>query len=445
MAGLTPTGFVPATLIEIRADLDSAFRDAYGASIKLGDTSSLGQVVGIFAERYALLWEAMEAVVAGNDPNKAIDTLLKALCAITGTVPEVATASTVTLTLTGTPTTPIAALSVASTTGTASRFATDSLGTITALTAWAITTAYVVGDRVTNAARAYVCITAGTSAGSGGPTTTSDDITDNGAHWRYMGEGTGAVDIVSTCEVTGPTVAISGEIVTLETPISGWDSVINLLDATLGQDVETNEALRLRRTTELSRPGEGTPSAIRAKLLDVASVTAATVFLNDTDTTDSDGVPPHSVEALVRGGLDQDIWDALLASVGGGIHTHGTEVGTATDTSGTHDEEFSRPTAIPIYVIITIEYDAATYPDDGDDQVAAAIVAFGDLASSGKDAVSSSIAAQGHKVAGVTNTSPCLIGIAPTPTLETTIAISNRELATHDTSRIIVNSSAVTP
>ena len=53
--------------------------------------------------------------------------------------------------------------------------------------AWAASTAYVVGDRRTNdSGKVYECITAGTSAGSGGPTGTTSDITDNTAHWKYL-------------------------------------------------------------------------------------------------------------------------------------------------------------------------------------------------------------------------------------------------------------------
>lgn len=55
-------------------------------------------------------------------------------------------------------------------------------------TAWAPTTAYLQGDFVRNGTsrNLYKCITAGTSAGSGGPTTTSADITDGTAHWQYI-------------------------------------------------------------------------------------------------------------------------------------------------------------------------------------------------------------------------------------------------------------------
>jgi len=58
--------------------------------------------------------------------------------------------------------------------------------------AWAGSTAYTVGARRKNGStpvKAYECIsiTSGTSASSGGPTTTGSSITDGGVTWKYLG------------------------------------------------------------------------------------------------------------------------------------------------------------------------------------------------------------------------------------------------------------------
>jgi uncharacterized phage protein gp47/JayE len=152
------------------------------------------------------------------------------------------------------------------------------------------------------------------------------------------------------------------------------------------------------------------------------------------------------VEALIQGGADQDIFDALLASVAGGIGTHGSTSGTATDSEGTdHTMKFSRPTEINIYVDITLTYDADLYPADGDTQIKNAIVTFGDAQAVGKDVVSSSIKAACFNVDGVLDVSLAEIDTSPSPTTETTIVITSRQLAVHDTSRITVASSAATP
>jgi len=54
-------------------------------------------------------------------------------------------------------------------------------------TAWAPTTAYAVGDYVSNGNRVYICTVAGTSDGSGGPTGTGSAITDATVTWAHKG------------------------------------------------------------------------------------------------------------------------------------------------------------------------------------------------------------------------------------------------------------------
>jgi len=53
---------------------------------------------------------------------------------------------------------------------------------------WILSHVYHVGDYVTNdTGKVYQCITAGTSAAAGGPTGTSANITDGTVHWKYVG------------------------------------------------------------------------------------------------------------------------------------------------------------------------------------------------------------------------------------------------------------------
>lgn len=437
--GLTPTGFVPKTLEILRDGVEADEKSAFGASLDVSDGSLLGQINGIVCEQYAELWEGLEAVYHSQGSDDSTDSALDAVCLITGTIREPARSSAVTLTLTGTNGTNVPAESQASVTDAGDLFQTTESATLVTLDSWVNTTAYVIGDRVTNSSRAYVCIEAGTSAGSGGPTTTDDDITDGTVHWRYMGEGAAAVDVEAESIETGVIVGNSGTIVIIETPVSGWQSVINLEDADLGADVETDESLRTRRELELARAGKSPADAIRADLLDVEDVTHATVFYNDTDETDADDVPPHSVEVLVRGGDDQDIWDTLFDAVAAGIRTYGSEEGTTEDSEGTeHDVAFSRPEDIDIYVEIDVTKDPFTYPVDGDDQIEEAIVTAGDARGTGLDAVASWISAQGFSVTGVLDVTAVRIGIAPGPVSSATISIDRRQLAKYDTIRITV-------
>jgi len=455
--GLTLEGFYPKTLEIIREELDAALRSVFGLSLPLGDKTLLGVINGIMAEQYATLWELAEAVNASQDPDQASGAGLEALALLTGTFRGLSISSTVTLTLTGTPATLVASGSTAATDSTAVSFATNADATIAALTAWTITTAYVAGDRVTNASRAYQCTIAGTSAGAGGPTTTANAIVDGTVTWTYLGDGTGAIDVLALSVDDGPLEGTARDIIVITTPVGGWSSVINLLDAVPGHNADTDEELRLRREDELTAPGTSTADAIRTALLQIGTVTSATVFVNDTDVTDVDGVPPHSIEALVRGSgtaeEDQIIWNTLFANVAAGIGTYGPlHQGTVTDSSGVdHTVSFSRPTEITIHIAVTLKYDAATYPTDGDVQVASAIVAYGDSLSIGRDAVATSLGAQAFKIAGVLDVprsgslGGTLIRIIASPISDATIVITSRQLAVYDTSRVAVISTPATP
>ena len=246
--GLTATGFYPRTLAILVEEMESGFRSAFGTGIKLGNKSIFGQIIRIFAERLTALWELGESIASSGDPDKASGAFLEAVCLLTGTFRKAATSSGVVLTLTGDPTTVVPTGNRAATLSTEEEFATatDSLAFAT-LDAWTITTVYTLGDRVTNAARAYQCITAGTSAGSGGPTTALSDITDGSVHWIYLGEGTGAIDVLAYATVTGPVEGVAGDITTIINPVSGWSSVTNLLDANPGRIVTPDSDLRLLR------------------------------------------------------------------------------------------------------------------------------------------------------------------------------------------------------
>lgn len=455
--GLLSTGFNPATTDEVIEDMKQDFRDRLGASLPVDDTTIEGVIFSVVGERIGACWEATDAIAEAFDPDAASDTLLHALCAITGTIVEAAEPSTASLTLVGDVATTVTEGSTVSDSSTDTVWSIDADVTLVVATVWAISTAYVVGDIRSNSARTYRCITAGTSAGAGGPALGSadmtpaeelaaSDITDNTAHWEFLGMGVATGTAAATCTVTGPTAAVAYAIDTIETPITGWGNVVNLEAAVAGQDDETDAALRVRRELELSGGGAGTPDAIREEILDVTGVTTCTVLYNDTDAT-VDTIPPHAVEVMVQGGATQDIVDAIFGSVAAGIATFGNTSGTATDSEGTdHTIYFTRPTEVPIYVDVVLVYDSAAGVYAGDAAVKTAIKADGDAISViGKNAVASRVTRACFDVAGVIDVTDVDIDDAATPPDATTVQIGTRQVATWATANITVSSSSGTP
>lgn len=454
MAGVSATGFEPATIDEIIADLQASWRQVLGDAVNIADQSRDGQMIAIFAEQLSEAWQAGEAIAQLFNPNGATGTGLDNLAALTGTTRLPASKSTVTMTLTGTATTVVNTGKIASVAGTTSKFATLAPATIAAVAAWAATTAYVAGDRRRNGGtqRVYQCITAGTSAGSGGPTTTAADITDGTVHWRFLGLGVAAIDVAAEATVTGPVQGYSGTITAIDTAVAGWAGVINLLDATPGNNVESDPDLRARRSNELGGQGVSALPALRAAILRVQGVTTCTVFENTTDAT-VDTLTPHSFECLVEGGLDASILQAIFDSKPLGIAPIGTTTGGVTDDAGvSHTMKFSRPTLVNVYVAIALTKDPAAYPTDGDVQCQEAIVNVGDQQRVGRDAIGDQIASwlyprsdvQGVGVAGVLAVTSAKVDTA-NPPVTSNVTMTYRQKAIYDTSRITIVSTNGTP
>ncbi len=439
--GLTTEGFVPMLLPDIRDEMNRRIWDEVSPFLDLSDRSLEGQLVGIISELLSRAWEATEASNSSIDPDKALDAALDAICILTGTTRRGATYSQVELVLTGDDATPISALSAVRVPGTVDRYDTQAPVTIEGVDAWASLTTYEIGARVTLGGQVYQAKIGGISASTGpvGTDPLSPEV-DGTVTWRFLGEGVAAVDVLAMASVTGTVTANSGTITEIVTPVGGWHGVCNILDVTPGRPQMTNPQLRVLRELELAKPGTSPADAIRAALLDDGTeVTAATIFMNLTDTVDGDGIPAKAVEALVTGGVDQDIWDLLRLNVAAGIRTHGTVIGTSTDSQGNEQTmKFSRPDDRPVYVAITCEVDPKVFPVDGVTKVKEAIVEWGRVQAAGKNAVASRIGAAAFEVDGVLDTPIVYIGFAPSPVASTTLEISLREQGTYDTSQIEV-------
>lgn len=91
-------------------------------------------------------------------------------------------------------------------------------------TAWASSTAYSLDVVRVNGGKAYVVTTAGTSAGSGGPTGTGTSITDGSVVWRYApalgSEYGGATDGLHPNNTGGATIAATVQTAALAA--GGW-------------------------------------------------------------------------------------------------------------------------------------------------------------------------------------------------------------------------------
>ena len=438
---LDANGFTRTTLTEIKDAIDADLKSEVSDSLNTTATGAIGQISSIIANAISAREELAEEVYNALNPDAATGTSLDNLCALTGTIRLSATQGTLTALCTGTA---LATLSTERKVSLNGYYWTSSSATaLAATTAWASATAYTVGDVVTNdtPAKVYICTTAGTSAGSGGPTGTGTAITDGTVTWRYVGDGDGHVELDFTADDYGDDpVAYTYNDLTIETATPGWESAMALEDATQGRDEETNAALRLRRAQDIAATGNATVRAITGDVSSVSGVTHVHVFENDADGTDEDGLPPHSIEVVVLGGTDNDVAQAILDSKGAGIQDYGASSGTATDVEGNSETVyFTRPTEVSIYVDVELTKDA-DYPTDGDTQVKTAIVDHGNALGVGDDVVLSQLYDNIFSISGVVDVTLIEIGTAPAPSGTSNISIDDREVSDWDTSYITVTS-----
>lgn len=119
--------------------------------------------------------------------------------------------------------------------------------------------------------------------------------------------------------------------------IVGFDGVDNPNDVTigdLGRLEETESELKLRRDIAISSPSSCSGVAISNKLREVSGVVYANYRENDSETTDINGLPPHSLEFFVLGGSNIDIAKCIATYKPASIKTHGGNTQVVTDSLG---------------------------------------------------------------------------------------------------------------
>lgn len=80
--GVTAQGFVSKQQATIIAEMQESFRQAFGQNLNFGAQSVLGQAIGIFSEREALLWQLAEAVYSSQFPGGAEGTAVDNILAL---------------------------------------------------------------------------------------------------------------------------------------------------------------------------------------------------------------------------------------------------------------------------------------------------------------------------------------------------------------------------
>lgn len=195
---------------------------------------------------------------------------------------------------------------------------------------------------------------------------------ENGVRWvlpvSVVIPPAGEITVTATAAVDGSVQAAIGSVNKIYTPTRGWQSVDNLSAASPGDPVESDAELRLRQSISVALPSRTVLEGIAGAVGNTNGVSRQQVYENDTDVTDANGIPEHSIAAVVEGGNSVDIANAISKKKTPGAFTLGTISTVITNVFGLPETiRFSRPTYDTVTVAITIKalpgYTTATGDD----------------------------------------------------------------------------------
>ena len=469
--GLTEKGFQPKRLTDIIAGVNSRIADKLGIQIETNANSVFGQLIGVFSYEIADLWEQAGLVYNAMYPHTASGVSLDNAAALAGITPIAAEKTTVMCTCYGTQGTQIPyGAQIASATNSNIIFNCVDSG------------AYIDQNKACDVGVTIASVTPGTAYGVNidgalySYTATADDsvasvltqiaalfgfddisatvnndvlhITENNqsdtydialsnTDFSYIGS-----PVKFECATIGAIIPALGDLSQIVTVFAGWDSVSNNVAANVGRLAESDTALRQRWNGSLYARSVAMVDSIAAALMTLNGVTVARVYENNTDDTDAEGRPPHSIEAVVAGGDADEIGAVIWQKKAAGIDTFGSESVSVADSQGfAHTINYNRP--IPVYVWLDIEiteYPEETLPPDAITVITEAVLAYGESLTVGNDVILQRfMGAIYQAVNGVGYiTVTAATGIPAGAYSSNNISIDDRHTAVFDASRVTV-------
>lgn len=319
MAGYTSAGFERKRFDEILSDKNEAQKQVFGPDINLAPQSPDGQISGLASLADDQLWQIAEYAVNATDPDNATGHTLSKLVEINFIERLGEAATRLIISCTGTP---------------------------------------------------GVTIPVGQIIGEENGSLTATTIS------AFTFSSTGTADVVALLDVTGPQEVPAGTMRDIRTPQAGWISADNPSAGIVGRNRETDAELRLRRVRSIGTNSQNLIDSLIGRLGNLAGISHANVIQNRTDVVDSDGLTPHSFEAIVVGGETNAIAQTIWETFPFGIGINGSTSGNAIDKQLVIQVvPFTRAAAVPIYVEVELEK-GANYPGDGDDKIKQAIVDY---------------------------------------------------------------------
>lgn len=186
----------------------------------------------------------------------------------------------------------------------------------------------------------------------------------------------GTIAVTATCQIDGAISAGPNTVTIISTPTLGWQTVTNPASAAIGNPVEQDAQLRIRQALAVQKNALTVLNAIQSAILNLDGVQKCRVYENDTDTTDANGLPEHSIAAVVYGGVAAEIADTIKAKKTPGAYTYGTTTVPITDPLGNITNiRFFIVTLVNVKVEVQIKARAG-YATSTADEIKAEVAAY---------------------------------------------------------------------
>ena len=416
--GLTDKGFQPKRLADVIAGVNSRIADQLGIQIETNANSVFGQIIGVFSYEIADLWEQAGMVYNAMYPHTAGGVSLDNAAALAGIAPIAAEKTTVVCTCYGTQGVQIPyGAQISSNTDSNIVFnCVEAQGYIDAqkacdvgVTIASVTSGVAYGVNIDGSLYSYTATGSDSVASvltqiaalfsfADITATVNNDVLQitsvNQSDTFTVSLSNTVFDYIGSpikfeCATAGAITPALGDLSQIVTVYAGWDSVSNNVAANTGRLAESDTALRQRWNGSLYARSVAMVDSIAAALITLNGVTAARVYENDQDTTDADGRPPHSIEAVVAGGDADEIGATIWQKKAAGIDTFGSQSVTVKDSQGfDHVINYNRP--IPVYVWLDVEvteYPEEFLPPDAVTIITDALIEYGNSLTVGKDVI----------------------------------------------------------
>lgn len=230
-----------------------------------------------------------------------------------------------------------------------------------------------------------------TIGGTVGTVITNGQVSDGTNTWLLPPTVTipsaGELAVTATAKEAGAITAQAGTITQISTPVYGWATVANAAAATPGAPVETDAALRVRQSNSVALPSQTVIEGIVGAVQSVTGVTRVKAYENDTSTTDSDGLPAHSIALMVEGGNSAEIAEAIARKKTPGVYLWGSTAVTIPDDYGlSQTVRYSAPALVPISISIGLTA-LPGYTSSIGDEIKAALVDYIENLDIGQDVI----------------------------------------------------------